>query len=63
MARGFSKIEGFDYDKTFAPVAIYNSIRPIIALDASMGWKLHQMDVKTTFLNGKFEEEVYIEQP
>jgi hypothetical protein len=63
VARGFSQIEGVDYDETFAPVARYTSIRSIIALVASMGWKLHQMDVKTSFLNGEIEEEVYIEQP
>jgi hypothetical protein len=44
-------------------VARYTSIRTIIALAAKMKWKLHQMDVKTTFLNGVIEEEVYIEQP
>jgi hypothetical protein len=44
-------------------VARYTSIRTIIALAAEMNWKLHQMDVKTTFLNGVIEEEVYIEQP
>jgi hypothetical protein len=63
VARGFSQVEGVDYDETFAPVARYTSIRSIIALAASMGWKLHQMDVKTTFLNGEIEEQVYIEQP
>ena len=63
VARGFSQKEGIDYDETFAPVARYNSIRVIISLVSVLGWKLHQMDVKTTFLNGKIEEEVYIEQP
>jgi hypothetical protein len=62
VARGFSQIKGVDYDENFAPVARYTSIRSILALAASMGWKLHQMDVKTTFLNGEIEEEVYIEQ-
>jgi hypothetical protein len=62
VARGFSQVEGLDYDKTFAPVARYTSIRSIIALAAPMDWKLHQMDVKTAFLNGEIEEEVYIEQ-
>jgi hypothetical protein len=62
VAKGFSQVEGVDYDETFAPVARYTSIRSIIALVASMGWKLHQMDVKTAFLNGEIEEEVYIEQ-
>jgi hypothetical protein len=41
VARGFSQIEGVDYDETFAPVARYTSIRSIIALVASMGWNLH----------------------
>jgi hypothetical protein len=63
VARGFSQKEGIDYEETFAPVARYTSIRTIIALSAKMKWKLHQMDVKTTFLNGVIEEEVYIEQP
>ena len=63
VARGFSSVEGIDYEETFAPVARYTSIRTIIALAASMGWRLHQMDVKTTFLNGEIEEEVYVEQP
>jgi hypothetical protein len=63
VARGFSQKEGFDYEETFAPVAKYTSIRTIIALATKMKWKLHQMDVNTTFLNGVIEEEVYIEQP
>ena len=56
VARGFSQIEGIDYEETFAPVARYSSIRSILALSAQMGWKIHQMDVKTTFLNGVIEE-------
>jgi hypothetical protein len=44
-------------------VARYTSIRDIISLASFMGWNLHQMDVKTAFLNGAIEEEVYIEQP
>jgi hypothetical protein len=56
VARGFSQKEGIDYEETFAPVARYTSIRTILALAAKMKWKLHQMDVKTTFLNGVIEE-------
>jgi len=63
VARGCSQKEGEDYDKTFGPVAKYTSIRSIIVIASVMGWKLHQMDVKTAFLNGVIEEEVYIEQP
>ena len=61
--RGFSQKEGIDYDETFALVARYTSIRAIMVLAAKLGWKLQQMDVKTTFLNGVVEEEMYVEQP
>ena len=63
VARGFSQIEGVDYDETFAPVAKFSSIRVVISVVAEMGWKVHQMDVKTTFLNGFLQEEVYLKQP
>jgi hypothetical protein len=63
VAHGISQVEGVDYDETFAPVARYTSIRNIIAIAAEMGWRIHQMDVKTAFLNGFIEEEVHIEQP
>ena len=62
MENGFSQKEGIDYEETFAPVARYTSIRVVISLAAQMGWQIHQMDVKTTFLNGELKEEVYIEQ-
>jgi hypothetical protein len=52
FARGFSQKEGIDYEETFTPMARYTLIRTIIALAAKMKWKLYQMDVKTTFLNG-----------
>jgi hypothetical protein len=52
-----------EYEETFALVARYTSIRAILAIVAVMKWKVHQMDVKTTFLDGVVEEEVYLEQP
>jgi hypothetical protein len=52
VAWGLSQVEGVDYDETCAPVARYTSIRAVISVVAEMGWKIHQMDVKTTFLNG-----------
>jgi hypothetical protein len=55
VARGFSQKEGIDYEETFAPVAKYTSIRTVIALATKMKWKLHQIDVKTIFLNGVIE--------
>ena len=58
VTRGFSRKEGIDYEKTFASVARYTLIRAIMALATKLGWKLHQMNMKTTFLNGVVEEEV-----
>jgi hypothetical protein len=63
VTHGFSQKKGIDYKDTFTPVTRYTSIRTIIALAAKMKWKLHWMEVKTTFLNGVIEEEVYIEKP
>eukprot|EP00253_Pinus_taeda_P031980 PITA_31980 len=57
-SRWLYKVEGIDYNETFAPVARYSSIKSMLALSAQMGWKIHQMDVKTRFLNGKIDEEV-----
>ena len=55
VAQGFSQKEGIDYEETFAPVSRYTSIRSVLALDIVMKWKVHQMDIKTTFLNGVVE--------
>lgn len=63
VARGFSQKEGIDYDETFAPVARYTFIRTIFSLVSIFGWKMYQMDVKTAFLNGNIEQEVFVEQP
>jgi hypothetical protein len=63
FSRGFSQVEGIDYEETFSPIARYTYIHMIISPTTSMGWRVHQMDVKTTFLIGEIEEEVYIEQP
>jgi len=63
VACGFSQVEGINYDDTFPHVARYSSIRLVLVLSAQMGWKIHQMDVKTAFLNVNIKEEVYIEHP
>ena len=63
VTRGFSQKDGIDYEETFSPVAIYTSIRSVLALATVMKWKIHQMDVKTAFLKGLVEEEVYVEKP
>jgi hypothetical protein len=63
VVRGFSQKEGVDYEETFSPVTRYASIRVVISIASVMRWRIHQMDVKTNFLNGIIEEEVYIEKP
>ena len=63
LAQGFSQIKGIEYDENFAPIVRYSSIRSILSLSGKMGWHIHQMDMKTMFLNGIIEEEVYIEEP
>ena len=62
VAHGFSQKEGIDYEETFSPIARYTSIRSVLALAVVMKWNIHQMDVKTMFLNGVVKEEVYVEQ-
>jgi hypothetical protein len=62
VAQGFSRKEGIDYEETFAPVARLEAIRILLAFSVSKGFKLHQMYVKSAFLNGVLEEEVYVRQ-
>jgi hypothetical protein len=52
VARGFSQVEGVDYDETFVLFGRYTSIRAVISIAGEMGWRIHHMDVKTAFLNG-----------
>lgn len=63
VAKGFRQKEGVDYFDTYAPVARITSIRVLLVLSSLYKLFVHQMDVKTAFLNSDLEEEVYIEQP
>jgi hypothetical protein len=63
VARGFTQTFGVDYNETFAPIVKFVSIRCIFTLAAIENMEIHQMDVKTTFLNGDLEEEINMEQP
>jgi hypothetical protein len=63
VVKGYSQIEGLDFDETYAPVARLESIRILLAYATYHGFKLYEMDVKSTFLNGPIKEEVYVEQP
>jgi hypothetical protein len=63
VAQGYSQIEGLDFEETFAPVAHLEAIRILLAFAASKGFKLYQMDMKSVFLNGVIQEEVFVRQP
>nr|GEY17794.1 copia protein [Tanacetum cinerariifolium] len=63
VAQGYNQQEGIDYDKTYAPIARLESIRILLAYDCALDFKLFQMDVKSAFLNGFINEEVYVAQP
>jgi hypothetical protein len=62
VARGFEQKEGLNFQETFIPIIKWSTIRSVIALVAHFGWKISQMDVKTTFLNYDLKEEVYMKQ-
>ncbi|KAK8986979.1 hypothetical protein V6N11_055296 [Hibiscus sabdariffa] len=63
VAKGYRQIHGIDYDETFSLVAMFKSIRILLAIAAFHDYEIWQMDVKTAFLNGKLEEDVYMTQP
>ena len=63
VAQGYTQVEGIDFDETFAPVARLEAIRILLAYANHHDIILYQMDVKSAFLNGKLEEEVYVAQP
>jgi hypothetical protein len=63
VAQGFRQVEGLDFGETFAPVAHLEAIRIILAFATSKRFKLYQMDVKSAFLNGDIQKEVYVRQP
>jgi hypothetical protein len=63
LLRGSVRKEGINYEETFAPLALLEAIRILLAFSVAKGFKLHQMDVKSAFSNGVLEEEVYVRQP
>ena len=63
VAKGYSQEEGIDYDETYAPMARLEAIRMFLAFTTYSNFKVYQIDVKSAFLNGELEEEVYVEQP
>nr|AAT58810.1 putative polyprotein [Oryza sativa Japonica Group] len=63
VAKGYTQKEGEDFFDTYSPVARLTTIRVLLSLAASHGLLVHQMDVKTAFLNGELDEEIYMDQP
>jgi hypothetical protein len=63
VCKGYAQVEGIDFEETFSLVARLEAIKMFLAFACFRNFKTNQMDIKSTFLNGTLEEEVYIEQP
>jgi hypothetical protein len=63
VVKGYAQVHGIDYDEVFAPVARMETVKVLLALAAQGEWEVHHMDVKSAFLNGNLQEEVYVHQP
>jgi hypothetical protein len=63
VAKGYVQQLGIDYEEAFAPVTRLESVRLLLAITVHYGWGVHHMDVKSAFLNGELQEEVYVQQP
>jgi hypothetical protein len=62
VCKGYTQVEGIEFEETFSPVSRMEAIKLILYYPCSKNIKVYQMDVKSTFLNGELEEEVYTEQ-
>ena len=63
MVNGYTQKEGVNYKETFSLILRFASVRLILAIIANLNLELYQMDIKTTFLSGWLDEEIYMDQP
>ena len=62
VSKWFSQVQGVDYHETFALVKNMDSTRLVLAISASKNWEVHHMDVKSDFIQGDLQEEIYMKQ-
>lgn len=63
VAKGYTQEYGIDYDEVFAPVARLDTIRMVVSMAAQNDWEIFQLDVKSAFLQGELDEQIFVEQP
>ncbi|KAL0536512.1 hypothetical protein IC582_025461 [Cucumis melo] len=63
VAKGYAQQHGIDFKQTLSPIALFETVKIVLALEALQQWPVYQFDVKSAFLNGELQEEVYVEQP
>ena len=63
VAKGFTQVYRIDFEETFSPVARFETVRILLALAALEDWDIESLDVKTAYLYGELDEEIYMEQP
>jgi ATP-binding cassette subfamily B (MDR/TAP) protein 1 len=63
VAKGYSQIPGIDFNDVFSPVVKHSSIRMLLSIVAMHDYELEQLDVKTAFLHGELDENIYMDQP